>query len=187
MVDSAGQIWGRSAPLLISSGGGFSNPQSSAPQLPTIVFTHFDGQIGSWNIDPTTQDADAATDEITVTNLVDEDVVVERCLIAAGDRSSCTLVGTVAPAADLLTIERVAASKLADDHQALFVHLASDAAQSYQRDLVLGSMESPSFCQMERIIVHGRRPGWPDSPGSLTPFAMSSCYGYGSGGTEYIP
>ena len=111
LTDSAGQIWGRSAPLLIASGGVNSTSSSSGPQLPTIVFTHFDAQIGSWNIDPTTQDSDAATDEIAVTNLVDEDVVVERCLIAAGDRSSCTLVGTVAPGADLLTVERVAAAQ----------------------------------------------------------------------------
>ena len=188
LADSAGQSWGRSAPLLISSGGGIATPASPSPQLPVVVFVNFDGRVGSWNIDPTTQDADAATDEIAVTNLVDEDVVVERCLIAAGDRSSCTLVGTVAPAADLLTVERVAApSEVAADHQALFIHLASDAAQSYQRDLALGSTESPSFCQMERIIVHGRRAAWPDSPGSLTPFAMSSCYGNASDGTGYIP
>lgn len=177
LVDSAGHSWGRSAPLLIASGDGISTSSSTAPQLPGVMFTHFAGQAGSWNIDPTTQDSDAATDEITVTNLLDEDVVVERCLFAAGDRSACTLVGTVAPAADLLTVETIAGSSTGD-HQTLFIHLASDASQSYQRDLVQGRSGVVNNCQIERILVHGRRPIPPDNPPSFTSFAMSSCAGY---------
>ena len=53
-------------------------------QFPAVVFAHFDGKVAAWNIDPATQDADTATDEITVTNLVDSDVVVERCPISSG-------------------------------------------------------------------------------------------------------
>ncbi len=122
-----------------------------------------------------------------MTNLLGEDVVVERCLIAATVRSSCTPVGTVAPGADLRTVETVASSSM-DDHQALFIHLARDATQSYQRDLVQGSVgtgfgPSGGSCQIERIIVHGMRPVPADNPSGLTSFAMSSCYGYGSGVT----
>jgi hypothetical protein len=179
LTDSAGQSWGQSAPLLISSGPGFSTPSTTSPQIPAVLFTHFDGQAGAWTIDPTTQDSDPATDEITMTNLVDEAVVVERCLIAAAGRTSCTPVGTVAPGADLLTVETVASSSMGD-HQALFIHLASDASQSYQRDLVQGSGTSGSGCQIERILVHGRRLSL---SGGLTAFAMSSCYGYASGGS----
>jgi hypothetical protein len=183
LVDSAGQSYGQSAPLVISSGGGFSTPSSAAPQIPAVIFTHFAGQVGSWTIDPRMQDADAATDEITVTNLVDDDVVVERCLIAAGNRTSCMPVGTIAPGADLFTVETVASSSMGD-HQALFIHLASDANQSYQRDLVQGSGGIiGGSCQIERILVHGRRATPPENPSGFTPFAMSSCYGYASGGT----
>ena len=177
LVDGAGRSWGQSAPLNIPAGGGPYNPIA---QNPGVVFINFDGQTGSWNIDPATQDADTATDEITVTNLLGEDVVVERCTIADDARTSCTAVGTVAPQADLRTVETtVAASKT--DHPGLFIHLASDASQSYQRDLVQGTDYFGSTCQIERILVHGMRsaPGY--SPTGTTRFAMSTCYGYSSG------
>jgi hypothetical protein len=177
LVDSAGQSWGKSSPLTIPADADWSNPTG---QYPAVIFTHFDGHVGSWTIDPMLQDADAATDEITVTNLVNEAVVVERCLIAAGSRTSCMPVGTVAPGADFLTVETLAASSTAD-HQALFIHLASDASQSYQRDLVGGARsEFGAACEIERIVVHGRRPNTSLNPTS-TAFAMSSCYGYASG------
>lgn len=173
LVDSAGQSWGKSPPLTIPVGADWLNPSG---QYPAVIFTHFDGHVGSWTIDPMLQDADAATDEITVTNLVDEAVVVERCLIAAGTRTACTPVGTVAPGADFLTVETLAASSMAD-HQALFIHLASDASQSYQRDLVGGAGGNfGAACEIERIVVHGRRPNTPISPNN-TAFAMSSCSG----------
>jgi hypothetical protein len=179
LVDSAGQSWGKSAPLTIPVGADYSKPSG---QYPAVVFTHYEGQIGSWIIDPALQDADAATDEITVTNLVDEDVVVERCKIAAGNRTACTPVGTVAPGADFLTVETVAVSAMAD-HQSLFIHLASDASQSYQRDLVdAAGAEFGPTCQVERILVHGRRPLPVGYPQTVTALAMSSCYGYQSGG-----
>jgi hypothetical protein len=179
IVDSAGQSWGQSAPLAIPAGGDPSTPPSG--QFPAVVFAHFDGKVAAWNIDPATQDADTATDEITVTNLVDADVVVERCQISSGRSSSCTSVGTVAPGADLLTVERVAGVASTDDHQALVIHLASDASQSYQRDLLPGggSFQFGSTCQMERIVVHGTRQVVYAAGG--TAFAMSSCYGYQSG------
>ena len=88
LVDSAGQSWGKSAPLAIPAGSG---PYMPSGQDPAVVFINFDGQTGSWTIDPATQDADMATDEITVTNLLGEDVVVERCTIA--DRRTDLLHG----------------------------------------------------------------------------------------------
>ena len=69
------------------------------------------------------------------------------------------------------------------DHQALFIHPASDASQPYQRDLVQGGGTFGASCQIERILVYGKRAAYPDSPEILTSFAMSSCYGRGSGGT----
>jgi hypothetical protein len=181
LVDSAGQSWGQSAPLSIPASG---NPLSNlSGQLPAVVFAHFDGKVASWNIDPATQDADTATDEITVTNLIDADVVVERCLISFGRPSSCTPVGTVAPGADLVTVQTMAVVSAADDHQALVTRLASDANQSYQRDLVQGggNINFGSTCQLERIFVHGtRQVGYYGLTGG-TAFAMSSCYGYESG------
>jgi hypothetical protein len=180
LVDSAGQSWGQSAPLTIPAGLDFSNPST---QLPAVVFAHYEGHVRSWTVDPTLQDADAATDEITVTNLIDEEVVVERCLItaAAAGRTSCTPVGTVAPEADLLTVETLAASSMGD-HQALFIHPASDASQPYQRDLVQGGGTFGASCQIERILVYGERAVYPDRPDISTSSAMSSCYGRGSGG-----
>ena len=177
LVDSAGNSWGKSAPLPIPAGG---DPYNPTGQSPGVVFINFDGQTGSWNIDPATQDADTATDEITVTNLLGENVVVERCTIVDGERTSCTPVGTVAPQADLRTVETTVASSKAD-HPGLFIHLASDASQSYQRDLVQGGGDFGSTCQIERILVHGTRgtPGF--SPTGATRFAMSTCYGYSSG------
>jgi hypothetical protein len=183
VVDSAGQSWGRSAPLAIPAGG---DPYNPTGQYPAVVFANFDGNVASWNIDPATQDADTATDEITVTNLVDRDLVVERCQISSGRSSACTSVGTVAPGADLLTVERMADVPPKDDHQALVIHLASDANQSYQRDLLERGGVGFNFgstCQVERIVVHGTRQV--DQYGSTnTRFAMSSCYGYLSGPTQ---
>jgi len=180
-IDSAGQIWGKSAPLAVPAGGG--HRYDSTVQNPTVVFTHFDDQVGSWNIDPSTQDADPATDEITVTNLLGEDVAVERCMISGGARTSCTPVGTVAPQAELRTVETPMASSKTD-HPALFIHLASDASQSYQRDLALGSGVSGSAgpaCQIERIFVTGVRQGPSFSPTGPPAFAMSTCFGNSSG------
>jgi hypothetical protein len=183
LVDSAGQSWGRSAPLAIPAGGDPSQPLTG--QFPAVVFANFDGKVGAWNIDPATQDADSATDQITVTNLVDADVVVERCQISSGRSSSCTAVGTVAAGAELLTVETMADVSSKDDHQALVIHLASDGNQSYQRDLIQGGGEIFSFgatCQMERIVVHGQRhEGIIYGPPGGVVFAMSSCYGYRSG------
>ena len=179
--DSDGQSWGQSAPLLIPS----PSPASSAApaQFPAVIFTNFAGQTGSWTIDPTMQDADPATDEITVTNLVAEDVAVERCLLTAGSRTSCTSVGTVAPGADLSTVETLAAVDSTADHQVLFIHLASDASQSYQRDLIQtgGGLGFGGSCQIERILVHGILPVSSEIQTGTTEFAMSSCFGYGSG------
>ena len=75
-----------------------------------MIFAHFDDQVGSWYVDPTTQDSDPATDEITVTNLIHEDVVVQRCQMTAAGPTSCTSVGTVSPGADLRTVETLATS-----------------------------------------------------------------------------
>jgi len=179
LVDSGGRSWGQSTPLAIPSSGSNSFLSAYHQQLPTVIFTHFDGQAGSWTIDPATQDADPATDEITVTNLLGDDVIVERCLITSGSRTSCTPLGTIAPGADLPTVETVAPSSTSD-HQALFIHLASDASQSYQRDLVQGTAPVGD-CEIERILVHGIRP-FSGSLSGVTGFAMSSCYGYSSQG-----
>ena len=180
IVDGSGQSWGQSAPLTVYAG---INPYTPGVQLPGAIFANFDGKVASWNIDPLLQDADTATDEITVTNLVDRDLVVERCQISSGRSSACTPVGTVAPGADLLTVERMADLPPKDDHQALVIHLASDANQSYQRDLLDRGGVGFNFgstCQVERIVVHGTRQV--DNYGStITRFAMSSCYGYVSG------
>jgi hypothetical protein len=179
LVDSAGNSWGQSAPLAIVAGTASLNPSE---QGPTVLFAHFDGQAGSWTIDPAMQDADPSTDEIMVTNLLHEDIVVERCLIASGAQTSCTPVGTVAPGADLATVEKVSPDSLTLDHKALVIHLASDASQSYQRDLVHGTSSFVRDCEIERILVHGKRPFSPDRSDSvISPLALSSCFGYSSG------
>lgn len=178
LVDSTGHSWGESPPVPISASGESWMP---AVQWPVVVLANFDGQASSWTVDPTMRDSDATTDEIIVTNLLDEGVIVQRCLIATGSQTSCTPVGTVAPGADLRTVERLAPSSR-DDHQALFFQLASDANASYRRDLVEASTIGVTSCQMERIIDHGRRPMPSDNPTGFTPFAMSSCYGYASVG-----
>ena len=69
------------------------------------------------------------------------------------------------------------------DHEALVIYLASDATQSYQRDLIQGAGMFGASCQVERILVHGSPPA--SSQSQLGPlgvgFALSSCYGYQSG------
>jgi hypothetical protein len=176
LVDSGGQSWGKSAPLAIAAGGTPSNPSG---QEAAVLFAHFDGNVASWTVDPSSQDADTTTDEITMTNLAGEAAVVERCLISSSNPSSCTLVGSVAPGADLLTVEKVADVAATDDHQALVIHLASE---SYRRDLRAGTggFNFGSTCQVERIIVHSpRQTGY--SPTAGPSIAMSSCYGYQNG------
>lgn len=180
IVDNAGQSWGQSAPLSVPAGTGIQNPPV---QLPTVLLAHFDGQARSWTIDPTTKDADPATDEITITNLIGEDVLVERCLITAAGRTACTPVGTVAPGGDLFTVETV--GPWTGDHPALFIHLATDASQSYQRDLQ-GTAGSAGTCQIERILVHGSRTTF-RIPAGGSAFALSSCYGYESGAPAPAP
>jgi hypothetical protein len=178
LVDGSGQSWGQSAPLAISAGTDIFTP---GVQIPGVVFAHFDGKVASWSIDPALQDADPATDEITVTNMAGGDVVVERCLIASDSPTSCTPVGTVAPGADLHTVERVTGSSN-DDHRGLLVRLASDASQAYQRDLYEGSGNfGPTACQVERIIFHGKRSEDRSTPTGPNAVALSSCYGYRSG------
>jgi hypothetical protein len=177
LVDSSGQSWGASPPLPVSGANGVLN---GSTQLPAVVLANFDGHVGSWSVDPTMQDADPATDEIIVTNLLAENVAVERCLIVADRPTSCTHVGTVGPGADFSTVETLAGLVTAD-HQALFIQLASDASQSYQRNLNKPTNDRASSCQMERIIVHGSHPLTQSPTTGLTSPAMSSCYGYGNG------
>jgi hypothetical protein len=183
IVDGSGKSWGQSPPLTVFE---LANVYSPGVQIPVVVFVNLEGKVGSWTVDPLLQDADPATDEITVSNVVDEDVVVERCLIPSGTAAhpaSCTPVGTVAPGADLHTVETVAGSST-DEHQALRIRLASDGSQAYLRELDEGSGNfgnASSLCQVERIIVHGKRSGdigtSPDGPS----IAVSTCYGYQSG------
>lgn len=187
LVDSAGQSWGKSAPIAVPADDTdvtIGIPTYVKAQVPAVVFAHFGDTVASWNIQPALQDINTQTDEITVTNLVDEDAIVERCLISSGQSSSCTPVGTVAAGGELLTVETLAVVPSKDaDHQALVIHLASDASQTYQRDLVAGT-PSANFgagCQVERIFVHGPRPASYYSPTGSTSIAMSSCYGYSSG------
>jgi len=171
LADST-SVWGQSAPLPIPASDG-----SLVGELPTVLFT----QAGTWTVDPATQDADPATDEITVTNLTKEDAIVQRCLIASGSRTACRDVGTVAPGADLTTVETLASvadSSPAGDHQALFIYLESDATESYQRDLVQLSRDVGA-CEVERILVAGT-PSTTSFPGGAPRFAVSSCYGPGS-------
>ena len=182
LVDGAGQTWGQSAPVPIAVG---SIPGSGTGQVATLVFANFDGKVTSWFIDPTTQDSDITTDEITVTNMSAADVVVERCLISGGQRSSCTSVGTVAAGADLRTVETMAAAgvRSKDDHQALVIHPASDASQSYQRDLLQGGADFSygTSCEVERIVVHAWRQVWSYGVNNGVAVAMSSCFGYEGG------
>jgi hypothetical protein len=175
--DDSGQSWGKSAPLPVPASENLADPSD---QPPAVIFAHFGDQVGSWTIDPSTKDSDPATDEITVTNLIHEDVLVQRCQITAAGPASCTSLGTVSPGADLLTVETMAPSSKAD-YQALFVSLASDPSQSYERDLVQGIVFGVGGgCQMERIFVHGSRP---IPPGLIvrSQFAISTCVGYSTG------
>jgi hypothetical protein len=182
LVDGAGQTWGQSAPVPIAAGDSVG---AGTGQIPTLVFANFDGKVTSWFIDPTTQDSDMTTDEITVTNMSDADVVVERCLISGGQRSSCTSVGTVAAGADLHTVETMAAADITskDDHQALVIHPASDASQSYQRNLLQGGADFSygTSCEVERIVVHPWRQVWNYGVTNGVAVALSSCFGYQGG------
>jgi hypothetical protein len=170
--ENTGQSWGQSAPLPFP-------PSDPSGQLPAVIFAHFDDQIGSWYVDPTTQDSDPATDEITVTSLTHEDVVVQRCQMAAAAPTSCTSVGTVSAGADLHTVETLAPNSTGD-YQALFVQLASDPSQSYERDLVQAPLAPEKNCQIERIFVHGTR-SLPPGQGNVPEFALSTCLGYWKG------
>jgi hypothetical protein len=180
LADETGQSWGTSAPLPVPAPP--SSPYDRSYQYPAVIFTHYGNQVGSWTIDPSTQDSDPSTDEITVTNLLAEDVVVQRCLLTSNGPTSCNPVGTVAPGADFSTVETLVSSTSANA-QALLIQLASDATQSYQRNLVQGgaNINYGEGCQMERIIVHGTQSIPQGSLSGPVGFAMSSCYGYGNG------
>ncbi len=180
LADETGQSWGTTAPLPVPAPP--ANATNPSYQYPAAIFTHYGNQVGSWIVDPSTQDSDPSTDEITVTNLLDEDVVVQRCLFKDAGPTACSPIGTVAAGTDFNTVETLVDPTSAN-LQSLVIQLASDPTQSYQRNLAQGgaSINFGEGCQMERIIVHGTR-SLPQ--GSLTGpvgFAMSSCYGYGNG------
>jgi hypothetical protein len=182
LVDENGQSFGQTAPLLVPPRPG---PTDLYPQDPAAILAHYSGHQATWIVDPSTQDADPTTDEITVTNLLDEDVAVQRCAVSNEKPTSCTSVGTVAPGADFLTVETLAALSVKDDHQALFIQRASDPSQFYQRDLLqgTGSLFFGGSCQIERILVHGiPSVSDPTNVTGFMEFAMSSCLGYASGG-----
>jgi len=176
LVDPTGQSWGQSPPLTLPP----DNFADTSAQEPAVIFAHFADQVGSWIVDPSTQDSDPATDEITVTNLLHEDVVVQRCQVTAAGPTSCASVGTVSAGADLPTVETLAPNGTTD-YQALFVQLASDPSQSYERDLVQAASGWGGLCQIERIFVHGTR-SLPPVPSIVPPFALSTCLGYSKGG-----
>lgn len=174
--DPTGQSWGQSPPLPLPP-----DNYADSSQLPAAIFAHFGDQVGSWIIDPSTQDSDPTTDEITITSLVDEDVVVYRCQMTAAGPTSCTTVGTISAGADLHTVETLAPNSTGG-YQALFVQLASDPSQSYERDLVMAAFVwgGGGDCQMERIFVHGTR-SLPPGQSSVPEFALSTCLGYSKG------
>jgi hypothetical protein len=182
LVDSAGNSWGKSAPLAIPAGGG---PYSPSGQIPGVVFANFDGQTGSWNIDPATQDADTATDEITVTNLLGADVVVERCTIADGERPPAR---PSAPSRRTPTCARSRPRwpRRRPTTRPPSFHLASDASQSYQRDLVQGA-DNFGFGLPDRADPRPRHATDPRySPTGTTGFAMSTATGTGMGRRERV-
>ena len=179
LVDSAGQSWGQAPPLTIPPGADFSN---FLVELPAVIFTHYEGQGGSWTVDPTLQDADTATDEITVTNLIDEDVAVERC------RSRRPPAGPPArPSAPSGREPTSSPSRRWRPRRRATTRPSSSTPQATPASHTSGILvqKSGTFgasCQMERILVHGRRAAFPYSPDPFTELAMSSCYGYQSGG-----
>jgi hypothetical protein len=137
LVDEAGQSWGKSDPLTVVEPGASLYPEAAA-----VIFVHLDAQAGTWTVDPTTQDSDPTTAEITMTNLTTGDIAVDRCLSApsGGDRA-CTPVGTIAPGADLHTVETMTAMTTPDftssgTGSALVIHPAGSATPSYERPLV---------------------------------------------------
>jgi hypothetical protein len=182
LVDETGQSWGKSEPITIQEGP----PGNYISEPATLMFVHYDGQASTWNVDPATQDADLMTAEIIVTNLAAEDMVVERCLSAAdgGRDRTCTTVGTIAPGADLRTVETIASPTTSplgtpstDNNSALVIHGAANATPTFERPLVSAFVSS---CAVERLLVHGART-FKDSDGELigsSPFATSSCLGY---------
>jgi hypothetical protein len=179
LVDDAGQSWGKSDPLTVVESNGDPYAETAA-----VVFVHVDAQAGTWNIDPTTQDSDPMTAEITVTNLTAGDVAVDRCLSASGGGRTCTPVATVAPGADLRTVETMVTTTLdrttAGTGSALVMHPAGSATPSYERPLV-GQSGYISSCEVDRVIVHGARPLMTDGNGQSIandPFATSSCTYY---------
>jgi hypothetical protein len=172
--DPTGQSWGQSPPQPLPP-----DNYADSSQLPAAIFAHFGDQVGSWIIDPSTQDSDPTTDEITITSLVDEDVVVYRCQMTAAGPTSCTTVGTISAGADLHTVETLAAST-SGGYQALLVELVSDPSQSFERDLVQSTTTIGGVCQIERIFVHGTRPLSP-AQSNVPEFAVSTCVGYSNG------
>jgi hypothetical protein len=179
LVDDTGRSWGKSDPLPVHLPPAGSGPY---PEVATVLFVHFDAQAGTWTVDPTTQDADPMTSEITVTNLTDGDVAVDRCVGPRTGRT-CTPVGTVAPGADLHTVQTntpppttMPVDPSAADASALVIHAAARATPFYERSLVYANGIF-NACEVERIIVHGARELTDDKGVVLgkTAFATSSC------------
>jgi hypothetical protein len=177
LVDDTGRSWGKSDPLPVHEA---ATGSSGFAEVATVLFVHFDAQAGTFTIDPTTQDSDPMTSEITVTNLTTGEVVVDRC-VGPWDGRTCTPVGTIEPGADLHTVETIALSTTPStgDASALVIHTAENATPaSYERPLVEASAFTGA-CEVERIIVHGVRDVL-DGHVLLgfTPYATTSCNSY---------
>jgi hypothetical protein len=163
MIDESGTTWGQSSPITVQKTGSFRGL--------TIIFVHLDGVQKTWVLDQSTRDADPATLEVTISNLSSADVPVARCQIdsrtgGAPGPQDCTSLGTVAPGADLQTIEM-----LTTDTMATFAPILSVGS-------TLESLASSGFagnCQVDRIVVTGVRTL---RDGSSTPYAFSACQGF---------
>lgn len=159
MVDTSGTSWGQTPPIAVSE------PLDAGSAVAvTIIFVHLDGRATTWVLDPSTQDSDPATIETTVSNLSPDDVPVKQCqLTGDGGAPTCTSLGTVAPGADLQTVETI----------------ATDTSPTGAPVLGIGPYQlpfrSPTLCPLERIVVTGTRPL---RNGNSTPFDFSSCDGF---------
>jgi len=163
LVDASGTSWGQTPPIDVQELNG-------ARQPPIVVFVHLDGQMATWVLDPATADSDPTTMETTVTNLSHDSVTVQRCPPAgtAGGSQACTSLGTIAPGADLHTVEMLAMETTTSSPTAATV--STLMVGSYQRLLVGAPLYLP--CEIERIAVTGVRTL---RTGATTQYAFSAC------------
>jgi len=126
-------------------------------------------------VDPTTQDSDAMSAEISVVNAFDQPVDVERCHFD-GSASTCASISTIAPGHEIQTVQALTPFSTTESDE-LRVHPSGTVGMFAGWRLTLYD-NLPIQCPIAVVVATGETPTFDPqtgAPAGTIPFATSSC------------